>query len=136
MYLPLWIKCSGRPIEGKTQEWVFFRKDIRLSSSVSYARVRFLSSGVCGLWINGNFVEAATARYPGRVNSHEVTSFTRKGRNVIALQCGSSYFWASSGNCDTSIISARILSLARANWSAACTILGQYGQVRVTKTLR
>lgn len=90
---PYWIECAAKKNDIHGEEWSFFRKVFSLPSKPTCAYIRFLSSGVCGLWINGEFVEASTARYSGRINSYEVTSSIKQGKNVIALKCGSNYFW-------------------------------------------
>lgn len=88
-----WIEASTG---GGEEEWTWFRRELDLPSGVTRVVVRFQSSGVCGLFVNGVFVEAATARYYGRVNAHAVTSRLHAGRNVIGFQTGSDYFfpWA------------------------------------------
>jgi hypothetical protein len=97
--LPLWIVTT----ESKGEEWAFFRKKITLSRKPYFAEVLFSSCGVCGLYINGEFVESCTSRhqqgaentvgrYHGRINRHEVTSRLMQGENLISFELGSSYF--------------------------------------------
>lgn len=79
--------------EKKTgDEWVYLRRSVRVDCVPDFAEVFFNSIGVCALYVNGEFVECSTSRYPHRVNRHEITDRIKKGVNVFAVMLGASYF--------------------------------------------
>ena len=85
-----WIEAAEA---GGQEEWTWFRYEFELPADVEMVVVRFVSTGVCGLFVNGEFVEAATSRYSGRVYAFAITRRLRPGRNIIGLQSGSNYLW-------------------------------------------
>ncbi len=86
--LPCWITLEKNyPPEEK-----FFRKIIHLPWTPDYTEVQFTSTGPCALFVNGEFVESSTARYPNRINRHQLTGKLRKGKNVLALRLLTNYF--------------------------------------------
>lgn len=96
---PDWIIFA----EKTGEEWMYIRKTFILQKIPSYAEISFSSRGICGLYINGEFLESSTGRhqqgaesifgrYHVRVNRHEVTSRFYLGENSISLELGSSYF--------------------------------------------
>jgi len=73
-------------------EWATFTKEFVLDEKPAYAVFRAESNGVCGVYINGEFVETSMGRLPDRVTCIEVTSFLKAGKNTIALKLGDHYF--------------------------------------------
>jgi len=85
-----WIEASE---PSGQEEWTWFRLELELPTDMERVVVRFVSTGVCGLFVNGEFVEGATSRYYGRVYAFAITQRLQPGRNVIGLQAGSNYLW-------------------------------------------
>ena len=82
---PLTDICRIGVIKRSGNERTGFKKQLELSSLPDFAAVRFESQGVCGLFVNGNFVEASTGEYPGRIVYAEITSKLKTGSNEISL---------------------------------------------------
>lgn len=73
-------------------EWCGYRKTFSVDKDVESAVIRFESDGVCAVFVNGKFIISGTARYPERVNCHEVTSRLKSGENTIEIVIGGHYF--------------------------------------------
>ena len=72
--------------------WSLLYKDIDLEEAPSRAILRVQSSEVCGIFVNGEFVEATTGRLSERVVCLEITSRLKAGKNRLALKVGPKYF--------------------------------------------
>ncbi len=72
--------------------WSVMYKDVTLNTAPQSAVMRLQSDMVCGLFVNGEFVEATTGRLPERVVCVEITSRLHAGVNRIALKLGPKYF--------------------------------------------
>ena len=84
------VKKSG-------SEWSSFRKEIILEKLPDFAAIRIDSYGVCGIYINGVFLEAITGRYANRIGCFACTSLMKKGKNEIILVLGN-HFYQTTGN--------------------------------------
>lgn len=73
-------------------EWCSYKKSFSLDKEINNAVIRFEADGVCAVYINGDFIISGTARYPERVNCHEVTSRLKIGENTIEIILGGHYF--------------------------------------------
>ncbi len=73
-------------------EYSSFIKKISLSNKPSFASIRLDAVGVCGIFINGTFLEAVTGRYANRVAYFECTSLLNEGENTVALVVGGHYY--------------------------------------------
>ncbi len=89
MERPYWLTFEKR----SGDEWIYLRKNVRVDCIPDFSEVCFSSSGISALYINGEFVECATGRYPYRINRHEITGRIRKGVNTVAILLGDSYFY-------------------------------------------
>ena len=78
------IKKSG-------SEWSEYTKCITLNDRVDFASIRIESAGICGIYVNGKFLEVSCGRYPGRITFMEFTSLLKKGENEIKLVLGNNY---------------------------------------------
>ena len=79
------VKHSG-------DEWSVFTKKIDLASLPDFAAIRFDSMGVCGAYVNGEFIAANTGRYANRITYAECTSKMKLGENEIKLVLGGHYY--------------------------------------------
>ena len=79
------IKHSG-------SEWSEISKKIFLGKKPANAFIRIDATGVCGIFINGKFLEATTGRYVNRVASFECASLLNQGENTITLKLGNHYY--------------------------------------------
>lgn len=75
-------------------EWSLIEKEIILDTLPQSAVIRIDSVGVCGIFINGTFLEATTGRYANRVCSFEFASLLNKGKNTISLKLGNHFYQA------------------------------------------
>lgn len=73
-------------------EWSAYTKKFTLEAMPDFAAVRFLSQGVCGAYVNGDFVGASTGRYANRIAYFEFTSRLKAGENEIRLVLGGHYY--------------------------------------------
>ena len=73
-------------------EWSVFQKTIQMSEQPRRVIIRLDSYGVAGIYVNGEFVEGSTGRYPGRIVCVECTSKFVIGENEISLKLGNHYF--------------------------------------------
>lgn len=73
-------------------EWSVFQKTIEIKEKPRRVIIRLDSYGVVGIYINGEFIEGSTGRYPGRIVCIECTSKMRIGENEISLKLGNHYF--------------------------------------------
>ena len=48
-------------------EWASYSKKIVVDGAVEYATLELESDGVCGMYLNGEFIEGHMGRMPGRV---------------------------------------------------------------------
>lgn len=69
-----------------------FVKKFSLNDNPSHALLRLQAGGVCGVFINGEFVEAHLGKLPNRVLALEVTSRLKKGENEIRFKMDGNYF--------------------------------------------
>ncbi len=83
-----WITSLRR----EESEWCGYKKTFSVNKDVESAIIRFESDGVCAVFINGEFLISGTARYPERVNCHEITSRLKNGENSIEIVIGGHYF--------------------------------------------
>lgn len=72
--------------------WVKFKKRFTAPADTDYAVIRIDSYGICGIYLNGEFIEASCGRFRGRIFCIEVTSKIKAGENEIALLSGDHYF--------------------------------------------
>lgn len=79
------IKKSG-------SEWSVFSKTFYLEKAPHNAVIRIDSLGVCGIFLNGEFLEATTGRYSNRIACFECTSLLKLGENKIELKLGNHYY--------------------------------------------
>ena len=68
------IKKSG-------SEWSEYTKSIVLTQKADFATIKLESTGICGIYINGTFLEASCGRYPSRITFMEFTSLLKVGEN-------------------------------------------------------
>lgn len=73
-------------------QWSTLSKKFNLEKAPDYADVRLDSTGVCGIFINGAFLEANTGRYVNRIAAFECTSLLKEGENTIELKLGDHYY--------------------------------------------
>lgn len=73
-------------------EWSSYTKKIELSDKPDFAAIRVDSQGVCGIFVNGEFVESSCGRYIHRITYVEISSLLHEGNNKITLQLGNHYF--------------------------------------------
>ena len=73
-------------------EWMTFVKKINVDAEIEKAVIKLDSRGVCGAYVNGEYVEGNTGRYPNRITSAECTSKLKKGENEIRLVLGGHYY--------------------------------------------
>lgn len=78
------IKYSG-------DEWSSHTKRFVLEKVPEFATIRVDSQGVCGIFINGTFVETSCGRYCNRITYVEITSLLQEGENEIMLRMGSHF---------------------------------------------
>jgi len=97
MYQPMNLTAIGRIglVKRSGSEWSYYRKVFTLPEKPDQAVIRLDSAGVCGITVNGEFVEAHTGRLPNRVTCVEITSRLQKGENTVELQLGSHYYQCS-----------------------------------------
>lgn len=69
-------------------EWASYSKKFTVNGEVEYATIELESDGVCGIYLNGEFVEGHMGRLPGRVFYAEITSKLCEGENEIKLEIG------------------------------------------------
>ncbi len=79
-------------VKRRGDAWSLLYKDIDLKEAPSRAILRLQSNEVCGIFVNGEFVEAATGRLSERVVCVEITSRLKAGTNRLALKVGPKYF--------------------------------------------
>ena len=96
------VKQSG-------DEWSVFSKEFFLEKRPQSAVVRVDAYGVVGIYVNGEFVEGSTGRYPGRITCVECTSLLKEGKNEMILKLGNHYY-------DTS---AKKIKERRGTWFSA-----------------
>lgn len=73
-------------------EWSVYTKRFTLTQRPDFASIRVNSHGVCGIFVNGQFVESSCGRFVNRITYVEITSLLREGENEIALRLGSHFF--------------------------------------------
>ncbi len=74
------------------ERWVKFKKKFTAPKTVDFAAIRIDSYGICGIYLNGEFVEASCGRFRGRIFYVECTSKIKAGENEIVLLSGDHYF--------------------------------------------
>lgn len=79
------VKYSGT-------EWSSYKKKFTLTHKPDFAAIRVNSQGVCGIFVNGQFVESSCGRFVNRISYIEITSLLQEGENEIALELGSHFF--------------------------------------------
>jgi len=89
---PYWLTFEKK----NGDEWIYLRKMLSIDCIPYFAEVFFSSIGVSSIYVNGEFLESSTGRYPNRVNRHEITGRIRKGENTLAVMLGNSYFQKTS----------------------------------------
>lgn len=88
------IKTSG-------SEYSQYIKTVNLASKPDFATLRLESTGVCAIYINGEFLEVSCGRYPSRITYIEFTSLLKQGENEIKLILGNNYLqWSTKKNFD------------------------------------
>lgn len=73
-------------------EWSAYTRKFTLAQTPENAVIRVDSYGVCGIYINGEFLETAMGRYMHRISCIECTSKLHTGENEIKLLLGSHIF--------------------------------------------
>lgn len=73
-------------------EWSVYTKKISLDSLPNFAAIRLDAMGVCGIYVNGDFVGATTGRYANRILYAECTSKLKSGENEIKLILGGHFY--------------------------------------------
>lgn len=79
-------------IKHKGSEWSTYTKKFNIDSIPTFAAIRFLPQGVCGVYVNGEFVGASTGRYVNRIAYSEFTSRLKLGENEIKIVLGGHYY--------------------------------------------
>ena len=79
------VKRSG-------DEWSSYTKKFQIVEKPKFATIRLNSQGVCGIYINGEFVESSCGRFMNRITYAEITSLLHEGENEITLELGSHFF--------------------------------------------
>ncbi len=109
------IKRIGN-IKHSGSEWSIISKKIVLENTPEKAIIRIDSVGVCGIFVNGKFLEATTGRYVNRICAFEFTSLLNKGENLIELKLGNHFYqpvfnnvFASSGKMFSSVAAEIII---------------------------
>ncbi len=69
-----------------------FYKKIVLASKTDFAAIKLDALGVCGVFVNGQFVDSHTGRYSHRILFNEITSLLKEGENEIMLELGGHYY--------------------------------------------
>lgn len=88
------IKTSG-------SEYSQYIKTVNLASKPDFATIRLESTGVCAIYINGEFLKVSCGRYPSRITYIEFTSLLKQGENEIKLILGNNYLqWSTKKNFD------------------------------------
>lgn len=77
-------------------EWSSFSKKFVLPDKPDFAAIRVDSYGVCGIYVNGVFLEATTGRYSNRIAYFECTSLLKNGENEIKLVLGNHFYQTTS----------------------------------------
>ncbi len=67
-------------------------KKITLHQKPVFASIKLDAIGVCGIFVNGEFLEASTGRFCQRITYSEFTSLLKEGENEIALKIGGHYY--------------------------------------------
>ncbi len=73
-------------------EWMTFIKTVELDTAPDFAAVRFDSFGVCGLYVNGQFIISSAGKYPNRITYAEITSMLKAGQNEIKFVLGGHFY--------------------------------------------
>lgn len=79
------VKYSGT-------EWSSYKKRFTVPHKPDFATIRVDSQGVCGIFVNGQFVESSCGRFVNRISYIEITSLLQEGENEITLELGSHFF--------------------------------------------
>lgn len=79
------VKTSG-------DEWSYYTKKILLTEKPDFASIRMDSQGICGIYVNGEFLETSCGRYFHRITYVEITSLLQEGQNEILFKLGSHFF--------------------------------------------
>lgn len=69
-----------------------FIKKFNLKNAADYALLRVQAGGVCGIFVNGTFIEAHLGKLPNRVVCLEITSRLKKGENELCFLMDGNYF--------------------------------------------
>ena len=85
----------GRP-KNTGDEWATYSKIFTVNGKVEHATLQVEADGVCGIYLNGEFVEAHLGRLPNRTVFVEITSKIRQGENEIKLMLGAGIYQAAS----------------------------------------
>ena len=72
-------------------EWSTYTKSFEIKKLPDFAAIRVDAMGVCGICVNGEFLEGTTGRYAGRVAYFEFTSKVKTGVNEITIKMGDHY---------------------------------------------
>ena len=83
-------------IKKSDDEKLWLTKSFTLDACPERAIIRADSQGVCGIYVNGEFIDASSGRYCNRITCFEVTSKLHTGENEIGLALGG-YFYDSKG---------------------------------------
>jgi hypothetical protein len=73
-------------------EYSSFTRTFDVQKKPDFAGIRIDSMGVCGIFINGTFLEAITGRYANRIAFFEFTSLINEGENTVKLVLGGHYY--------------------------------------------
>lgn len=83
------IKTSG-------SEYSQYTKTVKLATKPDFATLRLESTGVCAIYVNGEFLKVSCGRYPSRITYIEFTSLLKQGENEIKFILGNNYLQGSA----------------------------------------
>lgn len=83
--------CRIGTVKWTGDEWSSYTKHFDLAVLPESAAIRVDSQGVCGIYLNGEFIEASAGRFFGRITYVEVTSKLKIGQNELKLVLGSHF---------------------------------------------
>ena len=79
-------------INHSENEWTTFTKKFNIEKLPEFAAIRVDSQGVCGIYLNGEFIEASCGRFVGRITYVECTSKLKVGENELTFEIGGHYY--------------------------------------------
>lgn len=73
-------------------EFSTYTKKFIVDELPDFAAIKVDSHGVCGIWLNGEFLEASPGRYFNRITYVECTSKINIGENIIRFELGGHFY--------------------------------------------